>query len=152
MAEAPTLEAPKPIDESLVGDGDGFRQAEPTYFGALTGARARLPVFAREKVAKVEVYVRPRWMDIEVEQGWLSAEETCAEPGLLRRFPDRGLPRQLANVDVPTGLQPYPERLVTMEHGAPPASDNGGTCHVYGCTVPVEGPVKEVKLAQELVP
>ena len=90
-----------------------------------------------EVVADVEMGVPARaGMHVDVQQREPVRRPVHRQPGLLRRFPQRRIPRRLTAVDVAAGLQPQRQPLVEMQHHPGITGDDGrgGDCVDDACS------------------
>ena len=121
--------------EARLGDVDGLVPGEPAHLLALAHTGCRCHIGSVQQVAQIEVDVlaRPR-VDVDVDQLRAAGRKADVEAGLLVRLAERGVPRGLARLDVPAGLQPDAESLVAMQHDAPFADNDraAGDVHAVG--------------------
>jgi hypothetical protein len=95
--------------------------------------------------ALVDVDVHQRWHADGVER----PGELHVEPRLLPTLPQRGIPRRLARIEMPTGLQPDAEPLVLEQHHAARAHHDARTGHVDRIGVLVERHRQRIEQLQE---
>jgi len=149
---------PEETSQAGISDGEGLVPSEPANLLALPGWRVRLvrPLHP-EEVAEIEVDMPPpAGVNIDVRQwgGAVRAKFDPAQPqaGLLLGFAARRHPRGLPLLQVPAGLQPHSQPLVTMkDHPAPSENERGGG-YVGGVGVLVEWARQPSHGHQEPVP